>query len=135
CFFFSSRRRHTRSKRDWSSDVCSSDLIQGCTCIYIGQIMNIIKNRGMFMSILSYVMIGVICLILVMSFIHFVHDKDGNSRLWLKERRFSMEIFYALLIIYCIVIIGFGLIYFIISFQTRTLIEYNQMGPVNVLGS
>src|SRR5699024_3043018 len=25
-FFLSSRRRHTRSKRDWSSDVCSSDL-------------------------------------------------------------------------------------------------------------
>src|SRR5438067_2156708 len=24
-FFFSSRRRHTSSKRDWSSDVCSSD--------------------------------------------------------------------------------------------------------------
>src|SRR5699024_11722465 len=24
--FFSNRRRHTRSKRDWSSDVCSSDL-------------------------------------------------------------------------------------------------------------
>src|SRR5699024_11792872 len=28
-FFFSSRRRHTRSKRDWSSDVCSSDLQVG----------------------------------------------------------------------------------------------------------
>src|SRR5690625_7459203 len=27
CFFFSSRRRHTRWPRDWSSDVCSSDLI------------------------------------------------------------------------------------------------------------
>src|SRR5207249_6061406 len=27
-FFFSSRRRHTRSKRDWSSDVCSSDLLE-----------------------------------------------------------------------------------------------------------
>src|SRR6266536_4250123 len=27
-FFFSSRRRHTRSTRDWSSDVCSSDLGQ-----------------------------------------------------------------------------------------------------------
>src|SRR5699024_11804387 len=26
CYFISSRRRHTRSKRDWSSDVCSSDL-------------------------------------------------------------------------------------------------------------
>src|SRR5206468_8885541 len=28
-FFFSSRRRHTRSDRDWSSDVCSSDLVEG----------------------------------------------------------------------------------------------------------
>src|SRR3989442_6898082 len=26
-FFFSSRRRHTRCGRDWSSDVCSSDLL------------------------------------------------------------------------------------------------------------
>src|SRR5699024_10398316 len=26
CFYFSSRRRHPSSKRDWSSDVCSSDL-------------------------------------------------------------------------------------------------------------
>src|SRR5256885_8382217 len=28
-FFFSSRRRHTRLQGDWSSDVCSSDLIAG----------------------------------------------------------------------------------------------------------
>src|SRR2546429_1365179 len=28
-FFFSSRRRHTRCSRDWSSDVCSSDLSGG----------------------------------------------------------------------------------------------------------
>src|SRR5215204_7359058 len=28
-FFFSSRRRHTRSLCDWSSDVCSSDLVPG----------------------------------------------------------------------------------------------------------
>src|SRR5260221_13771960 len=27
-FFFSSRRRHTRSLCDWSSDVCSSDLVE-----------------------------------------------------------------------------------------------------------
>src|SRR3989337_3830030 len=29
-FFFSSRRRHTRCYRDWSSDVCSSDLSGAC---------------------------------------------------------------------------------------------------------
>src|SRR6266498_5388157 len=31
-FFFSSRRRHTRCGRDWSSDVCSSDLRVPCLC-------------------------------------------------------------------------------------------------------
>src|SRR5215475_15737601 len=30
-FFFSSRRRHTRFSRDWSSDVCSSDLDRPAT--------------------------------------------------------------------------------------------------------
>src|SRR6266536_4483606 len=32
-FFFSSRRRHTRSTRDWSSDVCSSDLEHGARIV------------------------------------------------------------------------------------------------------
>src|SRR5437660_5920224 len=31
-FFFSSRRRHTRWPRDWSSDVCSSDLLPANQC-------------------------------------------------------------------------------------------------------
>src|SRR5256885_11005656 len=30
-FFFSSRRRHTRLQGDWSSDVCSSDLLRAHT--------------------------------------------------------------------------------------------------------
>src|SRR2546430_13438160 len=37
CFFFSSRRRHTRFDCDWSSDVCSSDLyaavVVGCATV------------------------------------------------------------------------------------------------------
>src|SRR2546422_1900712 len=35
CFFFSSRRRHTRCSRDWSSDVCSSDLARERRCVEI----------------------------------------------------------------------------------------------------
>src|SRR5256884_2706685 len=35
-FFFSSRRRHTRCSRDWSSDVCSSDL----------QIVLVLENKS-----------------------------------------------------------------------------------------
>src|SRR3712207_2408241 len=37
-FFFSSRRRHTRYWRDWSSDVCSSDLVAVETLITTGQV-------------------------------------------------------------------------------------------------
>src|SRR5947207_6854375 len=33
-FFFSSRRRHTRSLCDWSSDVCSSDLMRSIVDLY-----------------------------------------------------------------------------------------------------
>src|SRR2546430_8962927 len=32
-FFFSSRRRHTRFDCDWSSDVCSSDLLADCDSV------------------------------------------------------------------------------------------------------
>src|SRR5690606_39310474 len=35
-FFFSSRRRHTRFSRDWSSDVCSSDLPEVSTHLELG---------------------------------------------------------------------------------------------------
>src|SRR5690606_40934565 len=34
-FFFSSRRRHTRFSRDWSSDVCSSDLSVKVTSVFL----------------------------------------------------------------------------------------------------
>src|SRR5262249_59697791 len=44
CFFFSSRRRHTRLVSDWSSDVCSSDLrstgsprLSGARCAGLGR--------------------------------------------------------------------------------------------------
>src|SRR5690606_40764441 len=43
-FFFSSRRRHTRFSRDWSSDVCSSDLLlTGDTPV---EIEPLVPNRG-----------------------------------------------------------------------------------------
>src|SRR5690606_39629009 len=39
-FFFSSRRRHTRFSRDWSSDVCSSDL----STVIIADILRIFQE-------------------------------------------------------------------------------------------
>src|SRR5439155_17161232 len=43
-FFFSSRRRHTRWPRDWSSDVCSSDLHQLATVLF--QSADILSDLG-----------------------------------------------------------------------------------------
>jgi potassium channel LctB len=53
----------------------------------------------------------------------------------LKESRFSTEIFYALLVIYSIVITGFALIYFILSFQGIILVEHGELRQVSVIGS
>src|SRR2546429_1194081 len=45
-FFFSSRRRHTRCSRDWSSDVCSSDLIPVACVLGRGKKMIQLKVNG-----------------------------------------------------------------------------------------
>src|SRR6266498_584989 len=42
-FFFSSRRRHTRCGRDWSSDVCSSDL--DVSVLFAGGIHDAVSAR------------------------------------------------------------------------------------------
>src|SRR5699024_11575608 len=47
-FFFTSRRRHTRSKRDWSSDVCSSDL----TGIYVAKEKGFFEEEGLDVDIM-----------------------------------------------------------------------------------
>src|SRR5256884_8032608 len=46
-FFFSSRRRHTRCSRDWSSDVCSSDLYRVVVLLYaaLGAVLALLFTR------------------------------------------------------------------------------------------
>src|ERR1035441_10824545 len=45
CFFFSSRRRHTRCLSDWSSDVCSSDLQWLCWRVAPGERGSPVRSR------------------------------------------------------------------------------------------
>src|SRR5699024_11688587 len=49
-FLFSSRRRHTRSKRDWSSDVCSSDLSMVGIIISV-MLINLFESSGTFIAV------------------------------------------------------------------------------------
>src|SRR3712207_8406313 len=46
-FFFSSRRRHTRYWRDWSSDVCSSDLEWPVPPIYVRLTEGLKRSAGL----------------------------------------------------------------------------------------
>src|SRR5207253_4616962 len=48
-FFFSSRRRHTRWPRDWSSDVCSSDL--DINRFYVRSSQNVMVPLGTLVSL------------------------------------------------------------------------------------
>src|SRR2546427_2238892 len=43
-FFFSSRRRHTRFDCDWSSDVCSSDLLLHDTAVNLGYVIEVVEH-------------------------------------------------------------------------------------------
>src|SRR5690606_1540451 len=49
-FFFSSRRRHTRFSRDWSSDVCSSDLkLTGKLHVAVGDMDDYYLNEAVYL--------------------------------------------------------------------------------------
>lgn len=87
------------------------------------------------MTIFAWLMIGLICFIMIKSLIDYIQGGKSHINMKLKESRFSSEIFYTLLIIYSIVIVGFGLIYFILSFQRIMLVEFGDLRQVGALGS
>ena len=49
-FFFSSRRRHTRLRRDWSSDVCSSDLNANLSVRVTDEFMEAVKKDAKWLT-------------------------------------------------------------------------------------
>lgn len=86
------------------------------------------------MPIVSWFFIGMICFIVIKSILDFVRG-DHRFSVRLQDSRFSVELFYTLLIIYTVVIIGFGLIYFILSIQGIILVEFGEKRQVDVFGS
>lgn len=82
-----------------------------------------------------WIIICVICFVIIKSLVDFINGGKVQFRMKLEESRFSAELFYTLLVIYSIVIIGFGLIYFILSFQGMILVEHGELQQVSVVGS
>src|SRR5690606_39494906 len=67
CFFFSSRRRHTRFSRDWSSDVCSSDLPW-------------LKRIFRFRTLLVILTVGALTLLTFAYLTPFIHPRSEERR-------------------------------------------------------
>ncbi|MGY0692514.1 ion channel [Virgibacillus sp. FSP13] len=87
------------------------------------------------MGTLSWIAIIVICLIVIASLVGFIRGGRFRFQVEMRESRFSAEIFYTLLVIYSIVIIGFGLIYFILSLHHITLVENGELKEVSIFGT
>lgn len=79
---------------------------------------------------MKIVIISLILFIIVFSIIQFITDKHRDDA---HKTSISFEVFYTLVIIYCTVIIGFGLIYFILSFYELTLVENVKDGNDSIL--
>ncbi|MFZ3578007.1 ion channel [Virgibacillus sp. DJP39] len=80
------------------------------------------------MTIVSWLLVSGVSITMVGSVVYFI--KSGNN-----ERNFSMDIFYTLLVVYIIVILGFALIYFVLSFHRVVLVEGGELRQVSVTGS
>ena len=87
------------------------------------------------MTVLSWGFIGLIVFILIKSLTGFIKGGSKETDERLSEGRFSVEIFYTLLVTYTIVILGFGLIYFILSLQGIILVEGDELRQVGFIGS
>src|SRR2546421_6383517 len=80
-FFFSSRRRHTRSDRDWSSDVCSSDLGDLKLMAAIGAFIGLkLTMLTIFLGAFTGAFIGG-------AFIFFAKDRDSAYELPFGDRK------------------------------------------------
>lgn len=87
------------------------------------------------MNFIPWIILISVCFIVIASLIDFIRSRKYQVRMKMRESRFSAEIFYTLLIIYLIVIIGFGLIYFTLSINHILLVENGQLRQVSVFGS
>lgn len=81
------------------------------------------------MTIVPWIFVIFVSITMIGSIVYFISRGKNNAR------RFSMEIFYTLLVVYTIVIIGFALIYFIFSFHRVVLVEGGELRRVSVIGS
>ncbi|RDW17439.1 potassium channel family protein [Oceanobacillus chungangensis] len=87
------------------------------------------------MNIIPWFVFVIVCILIYISIRAFIRGEISSVRLEMRDSRFSGELFIVLLITYSLVILGFGMIYFILSFQGIILVEDGELRQVSILGS
>lgn len=87
------------------------------------------------MNIFLWLLILMIIFIMGRSLFSFIGGKETRGTHKIRKSQFSLEVFYTLLIVYSIIITGFALIYFILSFHGNILIEPGYIEKTDVIGS
>ncbi|AXI08418.1 two pore domain potassium channel family protein [Oceanobacillus sp. 143] len=87
------------------------------------------------MNIIPWFVFVIVCILIYISIHAFIKGETFPTRFEMRDSRFSGELFIVLLITYSLVIIGFGILYFILSFQGIILVEDGELRQVNVIGS
>ncbi|MFD1067302.1 ion channel [Oceanobacillus locisalsi] len=81
----------------------------------------------------------IFCILIIMligrSLYDFIQYKSIHPRLHMREGHFSLEIFIAMLVVYFIIMVGYGLVYFILSFQGIVIVEHGELREVSIWGS
>lgn len=90
-------------------------------------------RRDKSMDSFFWLIILLISLIMFLSVFQFIRGSITRFHTPLKDSKFSTELFYTLLIIYIIVLIGFGLIYFLLSIHRPILITLDTYSGISNL--
>ncbi|WP_249872745.1 potassium channel family protein [Oceanobacillus saliphilus] len=85
--------------------------------------------------IIPWLLFLCVCFVLGRSLYDFIRSKRKNLMMETWENHFSTEVFVSLLLIYIIVLFGYGMIYFILSFQGIILVENGELRQVSIVGS
>ncbi|WP_231846991.1 potassium channel family protein [Oceanobacillus iheyensis] len=65
----------------------------------------------------------------------FIQTNNVNQLFRMREGHFSIEIFIAMVVVYITIMLGYGMIYFILSLEGIVLVEHGELRQVSIIGS
>lgn len=85
--------------------------------------------------ILPWIMLIIIVIIGGKCIYDFIQTNNISQLFRMREGHFSIEIFIAMIVVYITIMLGYGMIYFILSLEGVVLVEHGELRQVSIIGS